>query len=96
MNRSIVCTKSLSTQNLIDSLNRVYRLTFAHLNFAALEIFARASADIVRFFTTLFPFKAAIAASTPANFLISVARSSWSILNRSVMGLPWIMFLEIL
>jgi len=68
-----------------------YLLTFAHRFFAAADIFARAAADM-RFFPALagaaiLPFNAWIAASTPASFLVSVARSAWSMFNRSVMGL---------
>jgi hypothetical protein len=77
-----------------------YFLAFAHLFFCAAEILARTAALMRRFFTgatcLLLPFKAAIAASTPANFLASVARSSWSILSSSVIGLLWVMILEIL
>jgi hypothetical protein len=67
-----------------------YFLIFAQRFFCAAEILARAAADIfhVRFFpaftpvtaaitvATLLPFNAWIAASTPANFLTSEARSS--------------------
>jgi hypothetical protein len=58
----------------------------AHLAFAALLIFARTSADIVRFFDALFPLTAARAASIPANRFASVPRSSWSSFNKSVIS----------
>jgi hypothetical protein len=60
-----------------------YFFAFAHRFFCAADIFALAAADITRFpdFTgttcPLLPFKAAIAASTPANCFVSVVRSSW-------------------
>jgi hypothetical protein len=68
-----------------------YRFTFAHRLFAAADIFARPSADIVHFrfpgalftgalfaalFTTAFPFSACIAASIPANRFVSAILSA--------------------
>jgi hypothetical protein len=65
-----------------------YFFTFAHRFFCAAEILARAAADIVRLpfaaFGAALPFNAEMAASTPDNFLTSVARSAWSKFNRFV------------
>jgi hypothetical protein len=67
-----------------------YFFTFAHRFFCAAEILARAAADIVRLptaFGAALPVKAEIAASTPASFRTRVARSWWSMLNKSVISL---------
>jgi hypothetical protein len=69
-----------------------YFFTFAHRFFCAAEILARAAPDIVRLPFTAFgaalPFNAEIAASTPASFRTNVARSSWSMFNKSVIRSP--------
>jgi hypothetical protein len=64
-----------------------YFFTFAHRFFCAAEILARAAADIVRLpavFGVALPFNAEIAASTPPSFRTRVARSRWSMFNKSV------------
>src|SRR5580704_16734640 len=80
-----------------------YRLAFAQRFFCAAEIFALVAALIfqVRFFpaftpvtaavmaATLLPFSAWMAASTPASFLASEARSSWSIFNKVIINGPF-------
>ena len=72
-----------------------YFFIFANRFFAAAEIFARVAADIARFLCAAFtvgviplllPFNAWIAASIPAIFFTSEARSLWSICHRSVIG----------
>jgi hypothetical protein len=64
-----------------------YFFAFAHRFLCAAEILARSAADIFRLPPAVgeaLPFNAEIAASTPASFLTSVARSSWSMVNRLV------------
>jgi hypothetical protein len=70
--------------------SRTYFFTFAHRFFCAAEILARAAADIVCLLFRAFgvPFNAEIAASTPASFRASVARSWWSMLNKVVIRSP--------